>query len=134
MSAIKNKCKKPPCSPPSLLADPLQVTLAISPVKLKTLKHRAQALILELETLLAQHSFPANGPVDFYEEVKRFEINLILWALEQTGGEQTNAARLLRLKKTTLNAMIIRYGLNKSEKTGLKDLMYEMIYNSKGIQ
>lgn len=133
MSAIKNRDKKSISSPP-LLADPLAGALAVSPVRLKTLKHRAQALIMELETLLAEHTFPANGPVDFYEEVRRFEINLILWALEQTGGEQKNAARLLHLKKTTLNAMITRYGLKKNEETGLKELMYEMIYNSKGIQ
>ena len=49
--------------------------------------------------------------VNFYEEVKRFEIDLILRALEQTGGHQSRAARLLGLNATTLNSKIKSYGI-----------------------
>ena len=44
--------------------------------------------------------------VNFYDEVKRFEIDLIRRALEQTGGHQSRAARLLGLNATTLNSKI----------------------------
>ncbi|MBL8181487.1 MAG: sigma-54-dependent Fis family transcriptional regulator [Blastocatellia bacterium] len=44
--------------------------------------------------------------VNFYDEVKRFEIDLIRRALDQTGGHQSRAARLLGLNATTLNSKI----------------------------
>jgi DNA-binding NtrC family response regulator len=49
--------------------------------------------------------------VSFYDEVKRFEIDLILRALEQTGGHQSRAARLLGLNATTLNSKIKSYNI-----------------------
>jgi DNA-binding NtrC family response regulator len=49
--------------------------------------------------------------VSFYEEVKRFEIDLIRRALEQTGGHQSRAARLLGLNATTLNSKIKGYNI-----------------------
>lgn len=47
--------------------------------------------------------------IDFYEEVSRFETELIAAALHETGGNQTRAARLLGLKLTTLHDKIKRY-------------------------
>jgi transcriptional regulator with GAF, ATPase, and Fis domain len=47
--------------------------------------------------------------VDFSEEVRRFEADLIRRALTLTGGHQRRAARLLNLKVTTLNALIRRH-------------------------
>ncbi len=47
--------------------------------------------------------------VNFYDEVKRFEMDLIRRALEQTGGHQSRAARLLGLNATTLNSKIKGY-------------------------
>jgi DNA-binding NtrC family response regulator len=41
--------------------------------------------------------------------VRRFETDLIRWALMRTGGHQRRAARILNLKVTTLNAKIKRY-------------------------
>jgi two-component system NtrC family response regulator len=49
--------------------------------------------------------------VNFYDEVKRFEIDLIRRALDQTGGHQSRAARLLGLNATTLNSKIKSYNL-----------------------
>lgn len=49
--------------------------------------------------------------INFDDEVKSFEILLIERALEQTGGSQLRAARLLNLKHTTLNAKIKRYDI-----------------------
>jgi transcriptional regulator with PAS, ATPase and Fis domain len=52
-----------------------------------------------------------NG-IDFYEEVSQFESELIKRALKKTGGNQKNAARLLNIRSTTLNAMVKRYRLD----------------------
>ncbi len=49
--------------------------------------------------------------VTFYDEVKKFEIDLIQRALEQTGGHQSRAARLLGLNATTLNSKIKSYNI-----------------------
>lgn len=53
--------------------------------------------------------------VNFYDEVKRFEIDLIRRALDQTGGHQSRAARLLGLNATTLNSKIKTYNLFKKD-------------------
>lgn len=50
--------------------------------------------------------------VNFYDEVRRFEIDLIRRALERTGGHQSRAARLLGMNATTLNSKIKTYNLN----------------------
>jgi Bacterial regulatory protein, Fis family len=50
--------------------------------------------------------------VEFYAEVRRFEVALILEALRITRGSQSRAAALLGLNKTTLNCMIKRYGID----------------------
>jgi len=50
--------------------------------------------------------------VNFYDEVRRFEIDLIRRALERTGGHQSRAARLLGMNATTLNSKIKTYNIN----------------------
>lgn len=49
--------------------------------------------------------------VNFYDEVKRFEIDLIRRALDQTAGHQSRAAQLLGLNATTLNSKIKAYNI-----------------------
>jgi transcriptional regulator with PAS, ATPase and Fis domain len=49
--------------------------------------------------------------VDFYGEVQRFEVGLIKRALEETAGNQAKAAKLLRIKPTTLNSKIKLYNI-----------------------
>jgi transcriptional regulator with GAF, ATPase, and Fis domain len=49
--------------------------------------------------------------IDFYKEVERFEIELIRLALDRTHGCQAQAARLLRIKPTTLNSKIKLLGI-----------------------
>jgi DNA-binding NtrC family response regulator len=50
--------------------------------------------------------------VNFYDEVRRFEVDLIRRALEQTSGHQSRAARLLGMNATTLNSKIKTYNIN----------------------
>ena len=49
--------------------------------------------------------------ISFYEEVSRFEIELIRRALELTGGHQSRAAKLLGMNNTTLNSKIKAYNI-----------------------
>lgn len=49
--------------------------------------------------------------VNFYDEVRRFETDLIRRSLDQTGGHQSRAARLLGLNATTLNSKIKSYNI-----------------------
>ncbi|HYY98900.1 MAG TPA: helix-turn-helix domain-containing protein [Pyrinomonadaceae bacterium] len=81
-------------------------------VKLKTLKELTLALLQEVESLKGSTSYEGRPSVDFAEEVRRFETDLIRWALLHTGGHQRRAARMLNLKVTTLNAKIKRYGIH----------------------
>ena len=77
------------------------------------LKDLALALLSEVETLGDDvEGLNDAGTIDFYEEVRRFEIELITRALKQTGGHQMRAARLLNVKVTTLNSKIKRYNIH----------------------
>jgi DNA-binding NtrC family response regulator len=73
-------------------------------------------LVDEVETLDQHPLSPSevqlseNGDnISFYNEVKRFEIALIKSALQRAQGHQCNAARLLNLNPSTLNAKIKQY-------------------------
>lgn len=55
--------------------------------------------------------FPASG-LDLGNEIKRREIDLICAALKYSRGLQAKAARLLRIKPTTLFMKIQRYGID----------------------
>ena len=50
--------------------------------------------------------------INFYDQVRRFEVDLIRRALEQTGGHQSRAARLLGMNATTLNSKIKTYRIS----------------------
>ncbi len=63
-----------------------------------------------MESLKKQVSKKLNeDSINLYEEVQEFEKNLIQIALVKAGGKQTNAAKLLALKTTTINVKIKRY-------------------------
>jgi DNA-binding NtrC family response regulator len=83
-------------------------------LRLLALKDQARALLEEVDTVDAAVG-PDAGPIDFYEEVRRFEIGLIQWALRRANGVQTEAAALLGLKPPTLNAKLQQYGLSAAD-------------------
>ncbi len=56
-------------------------------------------------------SLDVSEGIDFYKEVVRFETELIRLALDHTRGCQAKAARLLRIKPTTLNSKIKLFGI-----------------------
>ena len=89
--------------------------------RLKKIRDLASALLEESEALdhdgeLAEASatiatLGRNGAIDFFDEVRHFEIRLIKRALELASGNQARAAQLLGLGTTTLNYKVKTYGL-----------------------
>ena len=85
-------------------------------LRLLTLKDLAHAFLEELGTVGDEGGAePAEGPIDFYEEVRRFEIEMIQSALRRTNGVQTEAAALLGLKPSTLHAKLKLYQLSAAD-------------------
>lgn len=83
-----------------------------APSMARTLEQLALKLLLEAQSLTEAPGPDVRGGVDFYEEVKRFEINLLQRALVFTCGNQVRAARLLNMKVTTLNSKVKHYGID----------------------
>ena len=89
--------------------------------RLDNIRDMASALLEEAESLdhenaLAEASVAIDrlnlrSGVNFFEEVRRFEMTLIRRALELTGGNQARAARILGLGTTTLNYKIKSYDM-----------------------
>src|SRR6266545_512501 len=101
-----------------------QLKIAEPPARnrVRRLLDLTDALLRETETLARDKAFTdesnrirtlnvAEG-IDFYTEVERFETGLIRLALDQTGGHQARAARLLHIKPTTLNSKIKLFGID----------------------
>ena len=59
----------------------------------------------------ASENIDISRGANFYDEVRHFETDLIRRALDQTGGHQSRAARLLGLNATTLNSKIKNYNI-----------------------
>ena len=81
------------------------------PGKIEVLKNVALNLLKEVQALSSLEAADIVRGIKFYDEVERFEVELIQRALELTGGHQVRAARLLGLKVTTLNSKVKRYGI-----------------------
>ena len=84
-------------------------------LRLMTLKDLAHAFLEELGAVGEHDPAGVERGIDFYDEVRRFEIELIQSALRHTGGVQTEAATLLGLKPTTLHAKLKQYQLAAAE-------------------
>lgn len=79
---------------------------------LERLKERVREMALMItagEAGEALRSSELEFGQDFYKSVRQFEIIMIKGALELTEGSQTKAAKLLKIKVTTLNSKIKRY-------------------------
>src|SRR5438874_11436201 len=95
---------------------PSRIRTGQSSQRLKKIREMASALIdeaaaLQHETELAQTSATVaslnrNAKIDFFHEVREFEIRLIKRALELANGNHARAAKLLGLGTTTLNSKI----------------------------
>jgi DNA-binding NtrC family response regulator len=87
--------------------------------RLEKIRDMASALLQEAESLdhenalaetsAAVENLSVRSTVNFFDEVRSFEMRLISRALELTGGNQARAARMLGLGTTTLNYKIKSY-------------------------
>jgi DNA-binding NtrC family response regulator len=86
----------------------------IEAAKREILKTVAYTLLRQVYGVTEPQEVDASQGVDFYDEVRRFEISLIQQALFYTSGKQTAAAALLTLNVTTLHSKIKFYGIEMS--------------------
>lgn len=86
-------------------------TPAVMSNKLQALRVLADSILTELASLEQDRELMTKNDIDLAEEVQRFESNMIKCALVRTGGRQRQAARLLKIKPTTLHAKMKRYGM-----------------------
>ena len=78
---------------------------------ISSLRELTFKLLHKVQSISEIHAPSIESGLDFYDEVTRFEIDLIKRALIRTGGHQRRAARLLNLKVTTLNSKIKHYNI-----------------------
>jgi DNA-binding NtrC family response regulator len=86
--------------------------------RIAALRELTLTLLREVEALGGNPAHEIKRGINLQDEVRRFEIDLIRYALRQTGGHQVRAARLLGMKVTTLNSKIIRYHIDPDEVAG----------------
>jgi transcriptional regulator with GAF, ATPase, and Fis domain len=88
-----------------------RLTLNENPLsgQIESLQKAALSLLKEVQSISKLEAVDIVRGIKFYDEVERFECELISRALELTGGHQVRAARLLGLKVTTLNSKVKRY-------------------------
>jgi DNA-binding NtrC family response regulator len=89
----------------------------VETLKTEVLKSIARALESKADNPTGVLDFDKKRGVKFYEEVTKFEIELIKQALTYTKGNQRAAARLLGLKTTTLNSKVKTYNLGLASNT-----------------
>lgn len=88
---------------------------AASDGKLILLKEILSSMLDQMETLRNVRAVSVRRGINLYDEVRRFEIDIIECALEQTSGNQARAARLLGINQTTLNQKIKRYNISVTD-------------------
>jgi transcriptional regulator with GAF, ATPase, and Fis domain len=81
----------------------------VLPEQIEMLQKAALTLLKEVQTISTLEAADIVRGIKFYDEVERFERELIVRALELTSGHQVRASRLLGLKVTTLNSKVKRY-------------------------
>ncbi len=92
--------------------------------KLEALRDVAVALIEEVKAAeILKISNSRSGVnlqhnIDLHEEMSRYEMYLIMLALDRAGGVQRRAAKLLGVKETTLHSKIKRYQIVPRKSNG----------------
>ena len=92
--------------------------LRTSRLRITALKRLTLQLVREVQSIGEVKVLDIDSGLDFYNEVTRFEIDLISRALIMTGGHQARAAKLLNLKGTTLNSKIKSYNIKPESFAG----------------
>jgi DNA-binding NtrC family response regulator len=99
-------------SPHCVPGSAAQFESALDAERLNALRDLVRMLLTEVEALQGAQPAQADHSAGLQNQVQRFESDLIRQALHRTRGNQAQAARLLGVKHTTLNAKIHRYGIS----------------------
>jgi DNA-binding NtrC family response regulator len=67
--------------------------------------------------MIEADAFRGVTPISLDDRLRELERSLIAWALEASQGNKSKAARLLKIKRSTLGDRINRCGLGRSEQT-----------------
>src|SRR4030095_2539443 len=86
----------------------------IESAKSEVLQAVAYTLLAQVYGVTEPQKVDVREGVDFYDEVRRFEVSLIQQALFYTNGKQTAAASLLNLNVTTLHSKVKFYDIEPS--------------------
>lgn len=106
-------------SPQRTIDDEHTGNSVIKLAKSEVLKTVAYALLRQAYGISAKQMPDVRQGINFYEEVRRFEISLIKQALLRTNGRQSAAARLLNLNATTLHYKMNLYGIDPPSAGGV---------------
>ena len=94
----------------SVIFPQLKVSVAVNN-RLEALKSLTSSISGQIAALQREEQIATQNEINLDEEVNRYEADLIRCALFRTGGRQRQAARLLNVKVSTLNAKIKRFGI-----------------------
>jgi DNA-binding NtrC family response regulator len=95
---------------PEIFRNP-QSSIAVNN-RLEALKTLSNSISRQISELQHEERLALQSRIDLAEEVTRYEADLIRCALLRTGGRQRQAARLLNVKISTLNAKIKRFKIS----------------------
>jgi transcriptional regulator with GAF, ATPase, and Fis domain len=99
--------------------------------KIEVLKTVAYTLLRQVYGVTEPRKLDVQRGVNFYDEVRRFEVSLIKQALFHANGKQAAAASLLNLNATTLHSKIKFYGIEKPALRESNDLPPEIVSHQK---
>ena len=77
----------------------------------KNLKTLSSLLLHDLQKIETLFCLDLKNSIDLFDEVRRFEMNLIVTALLHTGGSQRRSAALLGISPSNLSYKMKTYGV-----------------------
>lgn len=86
--------------------------------RLEILRQLAKSIAVEIDEIVGTKEDTSSSEesrgfeISLDEQIRRFEMDLIRFALFKSGGKQIHAARMLKIKPSTLNSRIKRYRIS----------------------
>ena len=82
----------------------------------KNLKTLSRLLLQDLQKIETLFCLDLKNNIDMFDEVRRFEMNLITTALLHTGGSQRRSAALLGISPSNLSYKMKTYGITSERR------------------
>lgn len=97
-----------------------EVWQQVTTPRIGILHELANKLLYEVENITSPGRLQFGDGFKLSEQIQKFETDMIRHALYLTNGKQSDAARMLGIKLTTLNAKIKRFKLEGAKSNGLQ--------------